>query len=182
MAYDRRHNYVNTSDGSPIRIGTDKYKVLEFIYSGGSNGVRYTDIVKFIVETLRGWRYTRLRRGYWGTNLLGSYGFPGILGTYCEKKKVRPAILDNEEAQDAYARRVNARGAYGLTNRQDILSLEYMKAKDKYENGRTGNWILTDEKLKMHFGGGSDGMNKRLEILRHARLNLGLPNLNFQHG
>jgi hypothetical protein len=49
---------------------TTAYKVLKFIYDSGENGRRYTDIVKFIVEDLRGGEYTRDKRGYWGTNLV----------------------------------------------------------------------------------------------------------------
>ncbi len=36
---------------------TTAYKVLKFIYDSGEQGRRYTDIVRFIVEDLRGEEY-----------------------------------------------------------------------------------------------------------------------------
>ena len=186
MAYTRKHDYVNTSEGGPIRIGTDKYRVLRFIYDAGVQGRSYSEITKFVVEELRGRTYTRNDRGYWATNLLGTgYNASGILRDYCEKKVVRPAILDNPQAKRAYIMRTNSGGSYGLTDRENVLALEYMDAKDRYESGHgrytggaKGNWILADEKLEAHFGGTGD-RSKSLDILRQARTNLGLPNLNF---
>lgn len=68
---------------------TMAYKVLEFIYRSGEKGRRYTDIVKFIVESNTNREYDwQTDRGYWGTNLL-QYGMwkegGNLLGTYCNK-------------------------------------------------------------------------------------------------
>lgn len=68
---------------------TIAFKVLLFIFSH-PEGVRYTDIVKFIIE-LKGEVYSpELHRGWWSANLNGSgspWGNkkPGLLPLYCEK-------------------------------------------------------------------------------------------------
>ena len=102
-----KHEYVNTSEGSPIRIGTSKYKVLEFISLHGEEGVRYTDIVKYIVEVLKGETYSsKHHRGYWATNLIypsvprnrryGKDRSRPILYTYCEKNEEGKWVLTDE--------------------------------------------------------------------------------------
>ena len=81
---------------------TQKYKILHKIWESGQDGIGYTDIVRFIVEDLKGipkydWR---VHRGYYGTNLLGG-GFysrnNGILGMYCEKNEGNKWILTNKK-------------------------------------------------------------------------------------
>lgn len=69
---------------------TNAYKILKFIFEAGQEGVKFTEIGKFIVEDLKGRVYDRvLDRGYYATNLYGSgYGQwrnYGLFDLYCKK-------------------------------------------------------------------------------------------------
>lgn len=69
--------YTGELTSAPIQAlnrakDTVAYKILKFIYKAGSTGVRYTDIVKFIIEDIQGREYTNKDRGYYGTNLIGT--------------------------------------------------------------------------------------------------------------
>ena len=94
---EKQKNYVISSNGSKVRLNTMKYKVLKFIWQSGTSGRKYTDIVKFILG-LKGQTYTNDLRGYWATNLVGSFGFygggkPGLLSLYCSKNQDKKWIL-----------------------------------------------------------------------------------------
>jgi len=78
----------------PVKVlerkkGTTAYKILKFIESFGEEGVRFTDIKKFLIEDIRGIRYNpTTHRGIWNTNFYGPrFGKrkPGLLDYYCEK-------------------------------------------------------------------------------------------------
>lgn len=79
---------------------TTAYKVLNFIYESGEEGRRYTDIVKFIVEEIKGAKYDRSKRGYWGTNLVHFNTFnrekKPLLYTYAMKNPEGRWILKPE--------------------------------------------------------------------------------------
>ena len=79
---------------------TTAYKVLNFIYDSGEQGRRYTDIVRFIVEDLRGEEYTRDKRGWWGTQLVHFNRFnrekKPLLYTYAMKNPEGRWILKPE--------------------------------------------------------------------------------------
>lgn len=71
---------------------TTAYRVLEFIYLGGEVGRRYSEIVRFIVEEVKGRPYDwRKDRGYWATQLLSYNDYwgryesrTGLLERYCD--------------------------------------------------------------------------------------------------
>lgn len=67
-----KSKYLITTDGSRLNISSDSitYRVLKYIWEAGESGIRYTDIVKYIVEDIKGRKYDSSWRGYWGTNLL----------------------------------------------------------------------------------------------------------------
>ncbi len=98
---------------------TIAYKILKFIWESGKDGVRYTDILKFIIEDLRGDQYdSAAHRGYYATNLVGTQhnlfgrgdqNNKGLLGWYCDKSpetgrwSVKPEIdtfFSNTEFKD----------------------------------------------------------------------------------
>jgi hypothetical protein len=69
------------------------YGLLLFIFWSGEKGVRYVDILKFIITVLFGEQFNlTLHRGYYSTALNGENGpfnknekNPGILKVYCDK-------------------------------------------------------------------------------------------------
>ena len=92
-----------------IRIDdTTKIRVLEYIYESGENGRSYTDIVKFIVEEIKGMTYDwKKHRGYWATNLTASVGFwggknSGLLTQYCEKNENGRWVLANAKLKSYF--------------------------------------------------------------------------------
>ena len=77
---------------------TMKYLVLKFIYQSGEKGVRYTDIVRYIVEELHDRKYNyEFDRGYWSSQLSGTYKQRGILEEYCTKNKQNRWIISNKK-------------------------------------------------------------------------------------
>ena len=129
MAYTKKHDYVNTSAGHPIRKGTTKYKVLEFIHAGRAKGVRYLDVVKFIVEDIKGFEYHQGMRGYWATNLLHGKWRPGgyvknsngpIMYTYC-KKLGEPGKKGNWVLNDDLLDAHFSKSGISISKRLDIL-------------------------------------------------------------
>lgn len=89
---------------SKMRIDdTQKYLILKHIYKAGHQGIRYTDIIKFIVENLKGGTYDhRKHRGYYSTNLSGSWRDPGILYSYCKKNDNGKWVLDHSTLIDHF--------------------------------------------------------------------------------
>jgi len=87
-------------------VPTITFRVLHKIYQSGYEGIRYTDIVKFIVEDIKGEKYqSKFHRGHWATNLTqAKYGWMGrgeyrggILTNYCTKTDQGRWILTNKE-------------------------------------------------------------------------------------
>lgn len=78
-----------------VRIDdTVKYRILKFIYKAGHQGVRYTDIVKFIVEDIKGKTYDHKKhRGMWASNLVGTWQQEGIFSLHCGKNDNNKYIL-----------------------------------------------------------------------------------------
>jgi len=112
-----------------VRIdNTIKIRVLEFIYEAGKEGRRYTEIVKFIVENIKGMVYDwRIHRGYWATNLTGAVGFfggsdTGLLTQYCEKNEKGKWVLTNKKLID-YFMKVDFRGILGDEEREALAEL-----------------------------------------------------------
>lgn len=95
-----------TSDKMSISR-TNKYKILEYIFKSGNEGRRYTDIIKFIVEDLKGGKYNwKTDRGYYATNLLGSRFDTGgsILYKYCNKNSENKKwVLTNKALIDHFS-------------------------------------------------------------------------------
>ena len=105
-----KHEWLDTGiddkgvDTGQMRVGgeeTMKYQVLRFISESGEKGVRYTDIIKFILKD-RGITYDHKKhRGYWATNLTGTTGYwsggkgTGLLLKYCAKNEDGKWILKN---------------------------------------------------------------------------------------
>lgn len=89
---------------SKMRIDdTQKYLILKFIYKSGHQGVRYTDIVKFILEDLKGETYDyKIHRGYYASNLSGTWRDSGILPTYCTKNDNGKWVLSNSKLIDHF--------------------------------------------------------------------------------
>lgn len=108
--------------GMHPRYKTKSWKILDFIGSFGKEGVRYSDIQKFIYFELNNapfgpdyfskepltTHHMKYRlpqqhrgRGYWGTNLygtsgqFGSGGKRGLLSHYCHKNKEGKWVLDH---------------------------------------------------------------------------------------
>ena len=101
------------------RHKTKSWKILEFIDSFGQEGVRYSDIQKYIyfelnnapfgpdyfsMEPAKKWNSKefppqRRGRGYWGTNLYGTNRWAGnksgLLKNYCYKNKQGKWVLDH---------------------------------------------------------------------------------------
>lgn len=79
---------------SKVRIDdTVTYQILKFLYKKGGEGVRYTDIIKFIIEDIKKGKYDwKTDRGYWGTNLTSG---TGILTKYATKNRSGKWVLDN---------------------------------------------------------------------------------------
>lgn len=80
---------------------TNAYKILKFIFEAGPEGVKFTEISRFIVEELKGRTYDRVRdRGYYATNLYGSgYGQwrrYGLFDLYCKKLENGKWALNDE--------------------------------------------------------------------------------------
>jgi hypothetical protein len=101
-------------DTGRTRVGpgdeTLKLKVLRYIAKSGMAGVRYTDIIKFIMKS-KGETYNyKTDRGHWATNLLGTSGYwrdskdTGILLKYCTKNQANRWILKNEPLQKYFAK------------------------------------------------------------------------------
>ena len=102
------------------RHKTKSWKILEFIDSFGKEGVRYTDIQKYIyfelnkapfgpdyfsMEEPKKWHskdYPRQRagRGYWATNLYGTYAKRGLLRNYCVKNDKGKWVLDHYPSRE----------------------------------------------------------------------------------
>lgn len=106
----------NLGKTSNIRIDdTTKIRVLEFIYESGEEGRRYTEIVKYIVEEIKGMVYNwKIHRGYWSTNLTGGGGMwggprTGLLSIYCKKNENGRWVLANDKLQ-AYFMKSDFRG------------------------------------------------------------------------
>ena len=86
-------------------VPTITFSVLRKIYQSGYEGMRYTDIVKFIVEDIKGGKYQHeFDRGHWATNLTqAKYGWMGgeyrggILTNYCTKTDQGRWVLTNKE-------------------------------------------------------------------------------------
>ena len=86
-----------------IRVGTDQYKVIRFIYNSGHEGRKYTDIVKYLLVTDRRGSYDHKRdRGYWSSQLSGTWKHPGILTGYCKKNENGRWVLTNRSLVDHF--------------------------------------------------------------------------------
>jgi hypothetical protein len=82
---------------------TQKYLILKFIYKSGHQGVRYTDIIKFILEDLKGETYDyKIHRGYYASNLSGTWRDGGILPSYCTKNDNGKWVLSNSKLIDHF--------------------------------------------------------------------------------
>lgn len=84
---------------------TNKYKILKFIYKSGHQGVRYTDIVKYIIEKLlnKPGKYDyKTERGYYASALNGTYDRDGILPSYCTKNENGKWVLTNRKLIDYF--------------------------------------------------------------------------------
>lgn len=100
---------VRDKEGSfnKIRLDdTDRIRILEFIYEAGNTGRRYTDIVKFIVEAIKGEKYNwKIHRGYGSGQLTGRPGrywgrggtTYGLLHKYCDKNESGNWVLTNDK-------------------------------------------------------------------------------------
>lgn len=76
---------------------TNAYKILKFIFEAGPEGVGFTEIGRFIVEELKGRPYDRVRdRGYYATNLYGSWRNYGLFELYCKKLENGKWTLNDE--------------------------------------------------------------------------------------
>lgn len=80
---------------------TNAYKILKFIFDAGPEGVKFTEIGRFLVEELKGRTYDPIRdRGYYATNLYG-YGYGqfrhyGLFDLYCKKLENGKWTLNDE--------------------------------------------------------------------------------------
>lgn len=110
-----KHQWLDTGskpgtieDTGRMRVGggddeTIKYKVLKFISEHGDRGVRYTDIIKYILEIKGQGPYDHKKhRGHWATNLLGTTGYwsggkgTGLLLKYCTKNEDNKWVIAND--------------------------------------------------------------------------------------
>ena len=87
-----------------IRVGTTQYNVFRFIYNSGHEGVRYTDVVKYIIVSNSGGSYDSRStdRGYWSSQLSGTWKQPGILTGYCKKNENGRWVLTNRSLIDHF--------------------------------------------------------------------------------
>lgn len=113
--------FLKESKGEWLKDVTDKYgainnlrlddttriRILEFIYEAGNEGRSYTDIVRFIVETIKGETYNwKTHRGYGSGQLTGIPGHHwtnqgaqkyGLLYKYCKKNENGRWVLANDK-------------------------------------------------------------------------------------
>tara|TARA_B100000497_G_scaffold126984_1_gene167391 strand:- start:20 stop:787 length:768 start_codon:yes stop_codon:yes gene_type:complete len=90
---------IITSNGSKLNITgtTSAYRVLNYIWRAGLSGRRYTDILKYIVEEIKGMTYDSSMRGHWGNNLQGSYDRAGLLPRFTYKNKHGRYVISDKE-------------------------------------------------------------------------------------
>lgn len=101
-------NAISSDFGTKIRIDPNSttYQILKYMWENNHTGLRYSDIVQFIMEELKGVKYDHTKhRGYWATNLTrpvrygyGGYGGEeptkaGLLTKYAEKNSEGRWIL-----------------------------------------------------------------------------------------
>jgi len=100
-----RNIRVPSEPGEPSTI---LFMVLKKIYDSGYEGMRYTDILRFIIEEIKGETYHHsTHRGHYATNLIGdkSPSFQwsgrayknGILRDFCTKKQDGKYVLTDEK-------------------------------------------------------------------------------------
>jgi len=106
--------YKQSSKDNTDRLSnrnTSVLKILEFIYKSGNDGVKYTDIIKFIMEEIKGETYNPVEhRGYFSGMLTGRPGSwrggggqtYGILYRFCEKKENGRWILKDNKLQSYF--------------------------------------------------------------------------------
>jgi hypothetical protein len=100
---------VVDDDGNSNNIRLDdtiRIRALEYIYESGTDGRRYTDIIKFIIEDIKGDSYNyKTHRGHYSQLMTGIPGshwgrggrVVGILYKYCTRNENNRWVLTNDQ-------------------------------------------------------------------------------------
>lgn len=83
---------------------TTKYKLLKFIYNKGSEGVKYSDVLRYLFEEIKGKPYDwKKDRGNYSSVLSGEGGRTlGILQAFCTKNENGKYVLTNRQLLDHF--------------------------------------------------------------------------------
>lgn len=83
-------------------VGSNAYRVMEYIWLSRNKGRKWIEIQKFIVEVLYDRDYTQAMRGQ-GASMLSGYNV-GLLRNYCTKKEDGRWILSSELAKQHFSK------------------------------------------------------------------------------
>jgi len=104
--FKRRDPHWDNEEEWTLRIGTNKYKILRQIHNSGNRGLRYSEILRFIIEKLKGWTFNSYEhRGYYADALLqntGDASTSGLLKTYCSKNENGRWVISNDTLKDHF--------------------------------------------------------------------------------